>query len=158
MAGANDKDAARADAYTKFDLYREDVNVANDNPYQEAVDVGNPAFDDIPVIDLSKSMSGYNNNSIFLMLLRTDAGTHTDFKVRLYGQITDAHDDIADRWILLNEELAAGAGTTTPTSDPELIRFTNLYAAKYKVLVNDVLGGVYNIYESHTAELANLMP
>lgn len=155
MPGSTDSLLTKASFYTNFALYRENINpTAIINPYDELVD--GPVFPTIPELDLSRSLSGFEGNRIFLLLKRTDAGAHIPCTVKLYFQTVGAHTDVNAEWILMKEEIVAKAGTSDPEVAPILLDFTDLYAGKYKIALENVAGGIYNIYESHTGEQVQL--
>lgn len=134
MAGRRDRQDANSDFLTPFALYRENVNSINDSPYNEGI------FSNItPIINLSESGSGILHNKICLIFKRL-SGNKSSFTATLYCQLKD-EGPLKDEAFVVNEE--------PNVEEDRIIVFNLLYAGVYKILLTDVRGGEYNIYESH---------
>jgi len=139
MAGKKDPKLPLADYTTPFVLYRTDVNAGLLSPYNDPAPSSVGTFPE--TIDLSNSISALENNCIVLIFKRT-AGAVGSFNASLYCTITDQSSVLNGTTVLVAQEPA--------TVEDKMITFRKLYSGVYKVVLNNVPGARYDIYEAHS--------
>lgn len=135
MAGRQDRDDAKAEYLTPFALYRTDINPSNTAPFNET----DPAL--VPeVIDISNSASGVEHNKICLIFKRL-TGNKQIFTASLYCTLKDTSSPLYNTTVLVD--------VVNNVEEDKIIILRRMYAGSYKILLSNVDGGSYSIYESH---------
>jgi hypothetical protein len=140
MPGKADSSSIYADFMTPFKLLRQGINtVGNQAVYGESDPSAIAEY-----IIMHKSISALEHNTISLVFKKVTPflGNDVPFQVNLYCTILDNNSPLNGQTFLVAIE---------PSASPDkIITFRKLYAGNYKILLTNVAGGNYDLYESHS--------
>jgi len=157
MAGRNGFESG-VDFMHPYRLYRENINDGNglmvdetnpeDQDFQDKLleDLGGEENEEDRRIDMSKSISAQRRNTmnfIFKLL----SGNANTFDIDLYMQLSTHSGAVKGNGLDTDDYYLVESAVGVTANKP--VKFKELYAGRYTVLIKGLTGGNYDVFVSH---------